>query len=228
MLQSDACNKPLKSLPGSLSWAARLLLYLLHSNWSTGCVNFYIIIYTKYTLRDINLCYIDNMYIFWVFMLSDTYYISKLHVRSDYMVWRIVTVLNQIKICIFQLPFYLPLLTWWLMIINRNNINILYLMSSNWNHYDVQLRAKDPAGPESECPSVRSLCHIHSKPGHSGRLPDTGTLLQFRALQLWHQYFNEFCLALAIINGLMDLYWPTNLTKPPASKVLWRGQASNL
>ena len=29
-------------------------------------------------------------------------------------------------------------------------------------------------------------------------------------------------------NGLLDLYWPTNLTKPPDSKVLWRGQASNL
>ena len=54
------------------------------------------------------------------------------------------------------------------------------------------IKSQRRSWPESECPSVRSLCHIHSKPGHSFRLPDTGTLLQFRALQLWHQYFNEF------------------------------------
>ena len=46
------------------------------------------------------------------------------------------------------------------------------------------IKSQRPSWPESECPSVRSLCHIHSKPGHSFRLPDTGTLLQFRALQL--------------------------------------------
>ena len=46
------------------------------------------------------------------------------------------------------------------------------------------IKSQRPSWPESECPSVRSLCHSHSKPGHSFRLPDTGSLLQFRALQL--------------------------------------------
>ena len=103
---------------------------------------------------------------------------------------RIVTVFNQLKI--MHPPLYLSL---------------TYMIIDDYKQkqhkhpvFDViqlkplrcTIKSQRPSWPESECPSVRSLCHIHSKPGHSFRLPDTGTLLQFRALQLWHQYFNEF------------------------------------
>ena len=74
------------------------------------------------------------------------------------------------------------------------------------------IKSQRPSWPESECPSVRSLCHIHSKPGHSFRLPDTGTLLQFRALQLDTNILMNIGagtyvrLALAMFSGLMDLH----------------------